>query len=416
MKKVFAMLLIFAIEFSVLFANPAAINFANLPKDKSFENLLLDFGNAYDSIRYPDFTHKKEKKSALKSAKKLHSFLKKQKNANYDEQLLSLLSARCLYNFDEIDFGKVSEEFDSINSEFSEKAEHHWIYGNLLVTAGKVIEGKAELEKYMQMKNYYIGSLFVEDYAYSFLMCGMPFHALHSITNGGTIPEGQIKNQSLLALIKNNIKESSADENYETGQVWKISGSDGEYNYVYSTMLGISFPCKSAWKLRLNSFSATNPAVCMLGVDDFTLEEQEIGISVLIMAYPDSIYSDSVKKNLLEKFPIIKTETEEISHKKFEKYTYEDLTKYNDARKGSRGYLYFASIEPGKWAGAKCEHEIDLSKISADSGKTKFYAISPSQNRLQEKANIVILVDSCNALSKETDKLLEDLFEKAVFD
>ena len=46
----------------------------------------------------------------------------------------------------------------------------------------------------------------------------------------------------------------------------------------------------------------------------------------------------------------------------------------------------------------------------------KYYAITPSQKRLQEPLIVLILVDSCNAFIEQTDQLLSELFSKAVFD
>ena len=83
------------------------------------------------------------------------TFRKKKKNANYDERLLKLLTGRCLYNFDQVKFADVEKDFNSLEKDFPENAEHHWIYGNLLATTGKTLEAKNQLEKYMEMKNYY---------------------------------------------------------------------------------------------------------------------------------------------------------------------------------------------------------------------------------------------------------------------
>lgn len=162
-------------------ASPAAINFDNLPKEEKFQALFLDFGNAFNAISYFDFIHKEEKKDALKAANDLYSYLKKKKKANYDERLLKLLVGRCLYNYDEVSFSDVEKDFNALEKDFPENAEHHWIYGNFLVTAGKNLDGKNELEKYMKMKNYYIGAFFIENYAYAQFMCNMPFNALYSI-------------------------------------------------------------------------------------------------------------------------------------------------------------------------------------------------------------------------------------------
>ena len=399
-------------------ASPAAINFDSLPKDEKFEALFLDFGNAYYSINYSDFNHKEEKKDDLKAANALYSYLKKKKKANYDERLLKLLVGRCLYNYDEVKFTDVENDFNALEKEYPENAEHHWIYGNFLVTTGKTLEGKNELEKYMKMKNYYIGGFFIENYAYAQFMCDMPFNALYSITNAGTIPEENIQNQQLLGMIKNHIKESSSQEKYEANQAWKISQEEEGYNYIYSTMYGISFPGKGSWNLRYQQSEDGKPAMCIFGIDGFTLNEQPAGISLIIMVYPAASDSKKAKANLLKSVNIIKKENEEIDGKIFEKYTYEDLTKYADARQGSRGYIYAATIEPGKWSGARCEHAVDMTKFtgSSGSGGAKYYALSPSQNRLQEPLTVFMFVDSCNALIDQTDQLLKELFSKAVFD
>ena len=232
MKK---LLLSVSVILSLIFtaaASPAAINFDRLPKDEKFEALLLDFGNAFYSISYSDFNNKDAKKDALKAAAALYSRLKKIKKANYDERLLKLLAGRCLYNYDEVTFSDVENDFKALEKDFPENAEHHWIYGNFLVSSGRTLEGNNQLEKYMEMKNYQINGFFIENYAYALQMCDMPFNAFYTITNGGNIPEENVQNQELLKIIKNHIKESSSQEKYETKQVWRLSQEENGYYYL----------------------------------------------------------------------------------------------------------------------------------------------------------------------------------------
>ena len=181
-------------------------------------------------------------------------------------------------------------------------------------------------------------------------------------------------------------------------------------------MLGISFPVKGNWVLNYNEFSEGRPAMWSLKVDGFSINGQNGSISILMMVYPESFNPLAAKNKLISAFNIINKETEEINKKTFEKYTYEDLSKYNDARNGSRGYIFTATIEPGKWSGAKCEHPVDLSKLKSNDGNIGYYAIEPSQNRLQEPVTIIMLVDSCNAFIEQTDQLLNEVFSKAKID
>ena len=101
----------------------------------------------------------------------------------------------------------MEEVFFSICERYGDKAEHHWVYGNYLVSAGKSVDGKTQLETYMEKKEYYINLYFLENYAYSQLMCGMPLTAYYTITNGNMILEDDVPNQQLLTMIKNSIKE-----------------------------------------------------------------------------------------------------------------------------------------------------------------------------------------------------------------
>lgn len=417
MKKfLLSVFVILSVVLSVA-ASPAAINFDNLPKDKKFDALFLDFGNAYNSISYSDFNNKDAKQNDLKAANALYSYLQKKKNKNYDERLLKLLVGRCLYNYDEVTFSGVEKDYNDLEKDFPEKAGHHWIYGNFLVSSGRTLDGNKQLEKYMEMKDYYIGSFFINDYATAQHMCDMPFNAYYTLSNGGTIPEENIQNQELLNIIKNRIKESSSQEKYETKQVWRLSQEEDGYFYLYSTMLGISFPVKGSWILNYKEFSEKGPAMCTMKIDGFNINEKSGSISLLMMIYPQSFNPAASKDRLISSFNIIKKDTEKISKKTFEKYTYEDLSKYNDARKGSRGYIYTATIEPGKWAAVKCEHPFDLSQLKGNSsGGPGYYVIAPSQNRLQEPVTVIMLIDSCNAFIEQTDQLLNELFSKAIFD
>ena len=417
MKKIVSICLLLAICLGMVLASPAAINFENLPQDEDFKGLYLAFELSYDSIRNLEFQHRDSKMAYLDAAENLYEYLNKKKKTNYDEDLLKLLTMRCLYNFDKIPSAQVEKFYSKIDKKYSKNAGQHWIYGNFLVSQGKTSAGREELEKYLKMKDYQVSHFFIEDYAYSYLLSSMPLNAYYAITNGGNIPEEAVENQSLLKLIKNAVKESSSDETYTYDQVWKISQVKDDNAFVYSTMLGISVPVKSNWGLRLEPFAKEQPALCFLK-PDFVLEGRKITITIALMVYPESLDPEHKKQNMLNSLPITKKEKTEINGKEFEKYTYEDSSKYQDARNGALGYFYAAKIMPEKLSGVKCEHEVDLSKVKSEGGdgQPKFYAIAPAQKRLDEPVEVLIIVDSCNALKDETIKLLDDFFSKAVFE
>lgn len=418
-KKAFFITTVLFLSCVKLFASPAAINFENLPKkDEKFTEIMTNFLNVFPSIANSDLMNKDKHTAELQIANELYDYLNNKKKLNYDEQLTKLLAMRCLYNFDYVTYEEVENEYKKINKKFSKNAEQHWIYGNFLTTTGKCVDGKSELEKYLDMKNNQIGSFFLQDYAYTQFMCNMPLNAYYTITNGQNIPEENIQNQQLLNIIKNQLKDSSSSVQYENNQVWKLIKKDDEYIDIYSTMLGVSIPCKNNWNLRITPFSSTSPAMCYFIPNDFKLNDKNLSIAVVMFLYPKSIYSEDVKQNYINSNPIINQENVKIDKTEFEKYTYEDLYKYNDERKGARGYYYFGTINPSQFSGARCEHPFNMQEtlIKQEGGNTSYYAIAPTQKHLQEPIHVVILVDSCNAVAEETIQLLDDIFSKTIME
>ena len=422
MKKIFVICLLLVIIYGNVLASPAALNFDNLEGDTTFEELILAFGNAFNAISYCDIQNKAEKLDELETAKNLLAYLdNKAQNQplNYDEEILSLLVMRCLYNFDEMPSLKIENLFLSLNEKYPDKAEHHWIYGNFVASMGNAIKAKTELETYMKMKNYYINHFFISDYSYVQYLCGMPLNAYYTITNGGNIPENEVNDQQKLFLIKNTIKEPSLENQYSGNEVWRFSGKEDDFYYLYSTMLGISFPVKGDWNVQTGGLDDNKAIISMISISDFQLNGSPLGISLLIMAYPESIYSETVKEKLLSGFPIINTENIKIDNKDFTKYTYENLEQYNDARNGARGYIFTGKIDLQGFDGARVEHEIDLYSLMQNrenKSNPTYYAFPPTYKRIDEPMNYIILVDSCNVIAEETQDLINELFEKVRFD
>ena len=128
-------------------ASPAAIDFSKLPQDGQFNSLLLGFENAYGAIRLRDFQDDRTEEVA--AAEGLYGYLRKLKKENYDVRLLRLLVMRCLYNYDKIPAKTVEKEFVKLGKDFPDRAEHHWIYGNYLVSAGSAVDGLQELQTFL---------------------------------------------------------------------------------------------------------------------------------------------------------------------------------------------------------------------------------------------------------------------------
>ena len=120
----------------------------------------------------------------------------------------------------------------------------------------------------------------------------------------------------------------------------------------------------------------------------------------------------------MQNLPVQGKEARKVGELEFDVYGLEDSTKYADERKGERGRLYHARVASGELSGVNCEHLCDFSKAdrSGQSGAMSYYAYSPAYRRLDEPVDVLILVDSCNAVWEETDRLVDELLDMAVFE
>jgi len=417
MKKIYALILIVSIAVSGVFSNPYAIDYSKLPQDEECMQLVDDFLSSYNYICQYSFDHLEDYKNYFLTAETLYNYLCKIKKPNYDEELLKLLTLRCIYNSDQVQFKDVEKLFKKINKKYSKNAEHHWIYGNFLVTCGRAESGQEELNTYLKMKDYYVSQYWMSDYAYSLTISFQYLKAYYALTNGGQIDEADV-DPWILRIIKENIEESSLDKEYTNEQVWRLSGEKDGYYYLYSTALGVSFPVKGSWEISLQPISKEKPAFANITVDDFKIKNNPVNITVLLLFVPQSVDYNFSEEVIA--FNSSSTRVEEdlvLANQNFKKITYENPDIYNDDRKGFRSFLYVADIVPEKFSGAKCEHPFypAAKKSQSSNDSVVYYSFPHTLTRLNEPVRVYVLVDSCAALSKETDKLMEDLFAHAVF-
>lgn len=420
-KKVLVFFLCLGTISGFLAASPAAINFDNLPKDKSFEQYFVGFLNEYDTLRYPVIKKDDGNLPNIETAQVLYKTLRKIKKPNYDESLLKFLVARCLYNYDKVDSSEVESQYADLEKNHPEKAEHHWIYANYLQTTIENVKALDQFETYMKMKNYSISTFFIEDYAYSNFSSGKPLSAYYALTNGGTIQEKDVRNSSLYNIIKKSILESSSSEIYENDQVWRLTSNTDDSNYIYSTMLGISLPIKNEWNVKYQAFDSKRPALVVLNPREMELEGEKIGISVLVMAFPKKIFTHDIEAMYAKMVPVINKETKTIKNNEFSVYTFEDKTKYQDKRNGSLGYIYCTTVTPKVFSGDRCEHTIDFrflgdNQSDGEKNEARYFHMKEAYKRLDEPITVLIFVDSCNALAKETEAWLTDFIQKSIFE
>lgn len=418
MKKVLKSIII-ALALSVMavtsaFGSPYAINFENISQSETLMEKLYAFADVWDSIRawspekYPE---------ACEKGKNLLSELNAIKKPTVDDQLLKLFTMRCLYNQDECSAEEIEKLYKTITKKNPSCAEVHWIYGNYLSSTYKTTEGLTEMEKYIEMRDSYINIMFLEDFAYSNLICGRHLNANYCFEQLAGFLNTKPTDFFYYYAVEQLVEKSSPKKTYTEEMVWNIVPvyKDGKESHVRlnSTLVGMSLPVDSQWEIQTSDYSEKKSAIAFLRSNAYKVKGEDVTFCTVVIASLDDATPESIKADL----NIIKTEEKEYNGVKWTVYTYEDKNKYNDVRKGAKGYLYTATISPKENSGLKCETPINLEMLNKQKDQSPTYYLQKKvYTRLEAPITYSILVDSCNALSKETQKFIDDFMDRAIFE
>lgn len=419
MKKNIISFICLALAAYTLSANPMAINGANLPTDdKKFVQYSNQFLEYYDEINY---WHTDIKPEAVSATENLYSYLSQIKKPSYDTQLLKFLTMRCLYNADKVSAEEMEAAVTELNKKYPERAEHHWIYGNYWTTTTRSVNALDEYNEYLELSKGMVSVAFLQNYAYGEMLAGKRLTALHAVKAAARFGGYDIEEDSIYKTLKANILDYEAGTEIPKEKLWKLvpAKEDGMF-YFDSTLLGVSLKVDGKWNLDYTGLKDKTPVTVMIRPDRFKYADKEIGISAVLIAFPKSMTPEYWMEFTLYAVAqnVVNEEKKMIGNNEFTVTTYEDLNKYNDFRRGSRGYVYTATITPKEDSGARCEHAIDLSKaLNKDSAQQiRYYKLEPTYNRIQDPVNIILLVDSCNAIAEETQSWIDSFLENVVFE
>lgn len=423
MKKFILLLCSLFVIGSLSFASPATLNFSNLSEERLPMDQYVMFMNYYEVLKYPAMQVDEEFEKALVNAEKFNESLKKLKKPNYDESLLRLIVLRCLYNYDRVTSKDVEDFYNALNKKYKNKAEHHWVYGNYLGTTFSNLKAMEEMQTYMEMVDYSVNPFFMSDMAYISLLSGCPISALDELTIGGQVPAESLY-PDLYKAIQGQIKTSDPKKSYSAEEIWKMGCrlNEPEDLRFFSTMLGVSLPLKEDWGINAMGYS-DDVAIVLLTPPAFKVKKDNITIQILITL----TRKNSKKKNRIDPFanlknPVLLNEKQEVRSLTFDVYKDEDPEVYNDdVRKGAVRYVYIGTTDHQDNNGMSVEYPLDMEKIykksaNNENGINKYFSQKPAYLRFNEEFDVVILVDSCKAVEKQTEELMKDFMTHVVFE
>lgn len=384
MKKIFLVAMLVLISVGSAFASPAAINFDEvILEDEERKALVVDFLNSYDAVSYYEIDGEAKKQDELNKTKALYEHLKKIKKPTCDQELLELLTLRCLYNYDWVSAKDVVKKYEAITKKYKKNAEVHWIYANFLTYSTKQIDALDEFELYLELNDNMANEYFMKDYAYCQLVCGMPLSAYYTLTNGFTIDEKKIEAKGLLKLIKDNIKKSDYKKVYKPEEVWKISNFGENKAFIFSTMLGMSIPVTSKTILgKHTAFDKEEGAILVIAPEPLTMNKKKEQMTFIIYVYPKKLYKEDQVDISIDNFPVYESQEKTIGKIDYKVYLYGDGE--------SKGYIYTCKVKPEKISGVAVEHPC-RGEAKTENGVT-YYTMNKSYERLDDTLSIAILV------------------------
>lgn len=409
------------------FANPAAINWENISEERLSMDLIYNFVfDYYDYLKLPVVIHDSEfEEEALASAEELYEAIKSIKNPNYDESLFQLIVLRCLYNYDRVSYKEVEDLFKTIDKKYKKNPSHHWVYGNFLGTTFNNLEAIKEMHTFAKMNGELVTSFFTSDCAYISLLSGLILNSYEEVTIWGQLPIEEMTNPELYKEIKNHIKIPDPEKSYSGEEVWKIGNKidDSEELRLFSTMLGTSLPVKDDWNIETFGYSK-NGALVYIVPPAFKVKNNDINISMLVVLNrktSDKKFTLNPQELNLNN-PVLLDEKKQVRSLTFDVYKDYDPEVYDDdVRKGALRYVYVGTTDHKDNNGSSVEYPVDLDRLyrlseNEDCNQVKYYSQKPAYLRFEDEFDVIIIVDSCKAVEKQTKKFIDEFMAHVIFE
>lgn len=421
MKKVFVLILLSLSMAIPAFSNLKAVNGDKLPlKDEVFSEkstLFMENFN-YSSDYHFDWRFNKPKEQVIDEVKDFYEYLGTVKKSNYDVKLLRLITMRCLYNLDAISSDEIKDYADQLKKKYKKDFRTWWIYGNFLSTTTLISDAYDEFMEAMRITDGYVNSYFLRDYVYVCHISGNIKHgwlALNQLAEMDGIP---IEEEYFYDLYAQRIVFPKVTDNYSKEEVWKVdSKKDGTFK-IFSTLVGVSVPAKPEWSVYLFEFEKGQTALTV-APERFTANDgTKIGVTSLLMASANENAYEMYKSIVQKRYETpVKASTKKIGNIEFEVFEGEDMNSYVDVRNGQRGIYLIGKIPYNEKSGIGLESSTSFPlNQDEESNGPRYFKVNPVLDRIPETVTVMLMLDSCNAIYKDSSEWFWDFAENSHFE
>lgn len=413
MKKFFTLLLALILP-NCFFAQSVAINEKNLPTDPDFIACYQQFLNNENYAEYwqMEWKYDKSKDLVIKELNESKNYISSIKKPSYDVKLLELIIDSYLYNLDAIAWEDVEAYGKSLEKKYSKEYRTFWVLGKFY-SGSKPILAYDEFQKAIKIRgglekvDEYAGQFWF-DLAIAYNMLNMrisAFKALNLIAKEYDVP---IEELSLYNMVNPEELQTKIDGTYSKDVIWSVAKINEEY-IIKNTLIGSTVPAKSGWGLRVYDYSKNN-TIMIISPDDFvSADKQNISCSMILEASTEKFAPpENAKKT-----------TKVINGVSMDFYVTENPEKYNDnVRKGMKTEFVLFEVPYKEFGYADSEKPVDPASqsVSAKDGNLTFFASNRQLNRLETTMYYMIILDSCNAIWKDSQSWFLKELSNCIFE
>lgn len=401
-----------------IYGNVHIIDRNNLPNTEAFNanmNALFEMKQFIDHYS-PEWNYPVEKANLIGFLEAFHTGIVRINTKNdYELDLLNVVLMTYLYNLDEtVYYEEIVTTLEKMKTDFPHEFRTYWLYGNFLVSAARPLTG---YHQYKEIFNLFSNDLnsysvnFLNDYAYACFMVQMPKTAMKiyelAAKNGGM----PLSSNRLYEVIGQGFKDAEMSVTYTDKEIWEMIKSGDDY-YVRNRMFGILLPVMSTWNVRMTGFN-NGKSFCIITPDKLTSEKNnEIGITIMLEFDLNNLSYDDYLKEQYNRFPITAQTKKTISNHEYDIMVFEDETKYQNMG-GSHGYFITTFAEYKNQSNSSIEIPLEFNNITSP---VSYHPLKNYYNRIHQKINIGILVDSSDEIFNEASDFIFEYVESIIIE
>jgi len=417
-RRTSLLLILLFIVSAKAFANLSVINFAKAGYPKTLQaqvDYLVANQNLY--VHWvPEWKETIPKDEVIAKLTALYTELEKLPANNLETTLLMGDVAHFLYNLDAKGFyQKAVDQYEAAQKINPNDYRVYWFLGNhyalSAVTAKSITTYSAALS-HLPTSN--TSAYFWADYSNACMMADMPATAVYAAHQSSVVSGARTYAEETASRFKKtSLHAPPADTALAQNQMWYLKKQkDIKWKFT-NYALGFKLIIDSTWNLRPTPLKDGGAFALMVAPRIKSASGAEIGFSIMVYAKvaPPNQDMEQFMDDFALKYPNKKPITFDVSGiKNCIAYEITDPKIYPQWG-GARMYAVALERDRSEYPGMALEEPVER---PAGNGQVQYYRSNRTFSRFNGKMRYMIMLDSCEAISKESLAAFKEFLEKGL--